>query len=71
MGLDVHDVAPPHEAIAEGMVLTIEPAIYIREEGFGIRLENDFLIGKDRNIDLMTHIPIEAEEVEALMQVRS
>jgi Xaa-Pro aminopeptidase len=71
MGLDVHDVTPPHEAIAEGMVLTIEPGIYIREEGFGVRLENDFLIGKDRNIDLMANIPIEAEEIEALMQARS
>ncbi len=71
MGLDVHDVTPPHEAIAEGMVLTIEPGIYIREEGFGVRLENDFLIGKDCNIDLMANIPIEAEEIEALMQARS
>ena len=70
MGLDVHDVAPPHEVVAEGMVFTIEPGIYIREEGFGVRLENDFLIGKDRNIDLMANIPIEAEEIEALMQAR-
>ena len=51
--------------------MTIEPGIYIREEGFGIRLENDFLIGKDKNIDLMANIPIEAEEIEALMQARS
>ena len=71
MGLDVHDVFPPHEPFAEGMVMTIEPGIYIREEGFGIRLENDFLIGKDKNIDLMANIPIEAEEIEALMQARS
>lgn len=70
MGLDVHDVAPPHEVVAEGMVFTIEPGIYIREEGFGVRLENDFLIGKDKNIDLMANIPIEAEEIEALMQAR-
>ena len=68
MGLDVHDVSPPHEPISEGMVLTIEPGIYLREEGFGIRLENDFLIGKDRNIDLMANIPIEADEIEALMR---
>ena len=68
MGLDVHDVSPPHEPYAEGMVLTIEPGIYIREEGFGVRLENDVLIGKDRNIDLMANIPIEADEIEALMR---
>lgn len=67
LGLDVHDVAPPHEPFAEGMVFTIEPGIYIREEGLGVRIENDVLIGKDRNIDLMESIPIEAEEIEELM----
>jgi Xaa-Pro aminopeptidase len=71
MGLDVHDVSPPHEPFAEGMVLTIEPGIYIREEGFGVRLENDFLIGRNSNIDLMAHIPIEAEEIESLMQAHA
>ncbi|MBK1882396.1 aminopeptidase P N-terminal domain-containing protein [Luteolibacter pohnpeiensis] len=67
IGLDVHDVAPPNEKFAVGMVQTIEPGIYIREEGIGIRLENDVLIGEDRNIDLMASIPIEAEEIEELM----
>jgi Xaa-Pro aminopeptidase len=71
MGMDVHDVYPPRAVVAEGMVFTIEPGIYLRDEGFAVRLENDFLIGKDRNIDLMGHIPIEAEEIEALMQARS
>jgi len=68
LGLDVHDVYPPHEPFAEGMVFTIEPGIYIREEALGVRLENDLLIGKDRNIDLMANIPIEADEIEALMK---
>jgi Xaa-Pro aminopeptidase len=68
LGLDVHDVCPPHEPYAEGMVFTIEPGIYIREEGLGVRIENDVLIGKDRNLDLMANIPIEAEEIEALMK---
>lgn len=68
MGLDVHDVSPAHQPFAEGMVFTIEPGIYIREEGFGIRLENDFLIGASQNFDLMANIPIEAEEIEMLMQ---
>lgn len=67
MGLDVHDVHPPHEPFAEGMVFTIEPGIYLREEGFGVRLENDVLIGKDANIDLMGSIPIEPDEIEELM----
>ena len=67
LGVDVHDVFPPHEPVAEGMVFTIEPGIYIREENLGVRLENDVLIGKDANLDLMANIPIEADEIEALM----
>ncbi|MGB6219561.1 aminopeptidase P N-terminal domain-containing protein [Haloferula sp.] len=67
MGLDVHDVAPPHQPFAEGMVFTIERGIYIREEGLGVRLENDVVIGPDGNVDLMANIPIEAEEIEELM----
>ena len=70
LGLDVHDVSPPHEPFGEGMVFTIEPGIYIREEGLGVRLENDIVIGKDKNFDLMGNIPIEAEEIEELMQKR-
>lgn len=71
LGLDVHDVSPPNEAFAEGMVMTIEPGIYIREEGIGIRLENNVVIGKDDNFDLMGNIPIEADEIEALMAGRN
>lgn len=67
LGLDVHDVSTPNEAFAEGMVFTIEPGIYIREENLGVRLENDVFIGKDGNLDLMADIPIEADEIEALM----
>jgi len=67
LGLDVHDVCPPHEPFAEGNVFTIGPGIYIREEGLGVRIENDVLLGKDRNIDLMAKIPIEADEIEELM----
>ncbi|MES2997292.1 MAG: aminopeptidase P family protein [Verrucomicrobiota bacterium] len=70
LGLDVHDVSPFNEPVAEGMVFTIEPGIYIREENLGVRLENDVLIGKDANIDLMAGIPIEADEIEALMAAR-
>lgn len=67
IGLDVHDVSPPNQEFAEGMVFTIEPGIYIREEALGVRLENDVLIGKDGNFDLMANIPIEADEIEELM----
>ena len=67
LGLDVHDVCPPEEPVAEGMVFTIEPGIYIREENLGIRVENDVVIQKDGNLDLMANIPIEADDIEALM----
>jgi Xaa-Pro aminopeptidase len=49
------------------MVFTCEPGIYIREEGLGIRLENNILITETGNIDLMDSIPIEVEEIEDLM----
>jgi Xaa-Pro aminopeptidase len=68
LGIDVHDVPPSWQPIQAGMVFTVEPGIYIREEGLGIRLENDILIGETGNTDLMADIPIEAEEIEALMK---
>jgi Xaa-Pro aminopeptidase len=49
------------------MVFTCEPGIYIREENLGIRLENDILITRNGNEDLMKNIPIEAGEIEDLM----
>ncbi len=67
LGLDVHDVGDISRKLEPGMVFTIEPGIYIREEGIGIRLENDVLITKSGALDLMASIPIEAEEIEALM----
>ncbi|MES2518747.1 MAG: aminopeptidase P family protein [Bacteroidota bacterium] len=67
IGLDVHDVWNKYRKVEAGMVFTIEPGIYIREEGLGIRLENNFLITETGNVDLMANIPIEAEEIEELM----
>ncbi len=67
LGLDVHDVAITTEPIKAGWILTIEPGIYIKDEGFGIRLENNILVQKSGNVDLMASIPIEAEELEELM----
>ena len=68
LGLDVHDVGFMSDPFASGWVLTVEPGIYIPEEGFGIRLENDIVVTQDGPIDLMADIPIEAEEIEALMK---
>jgi Xaa-Pro aminopeptidase len=67
LGLDVHDVGNMHDKVQLGSVWTIEPGIYIAEEGFGIRIENNVVIQKDKNFDLMKSIPIEAEEIEELM----
>lgn len=67
LGIDVHDFAGRYTPFAVGNILTCEPGIYIPEEGFGVRLENDILITEGGNIDLMGNIPIVAEEIEALM----
>lgn len=67
LGLDVHDTGDPYAAFAPGMVLTCEPGIYIREEGIGVRLENDIVITPSGNEDLMASVPIEPEEIEALI----
>jgi Xaa-Pro aminopeptidase len=67
LGLDVHDVGLWNCPMEAGMVFTCEPGIYIREENMGVRLENDILITSDGPKDLMANIPIEAEEIEELM----
>lgn len=68
LGIDVHDLGTRTEPIKAGMVFTIEPGIYIEEEQMGIRIENNVWITKSGNKDLMKNIPIEAEEIEALMK---
>jgi len=67
IGLDTHDVGTWNGPIPENSVFTVEPGIYIPEEGFGIRLEDDILLAPDQNINLMQNIPIEADEVEDIM----
>jgi Xaa-Pro aminopeptidase len=68
LGLDVHDVGYKYRKFEAGMVYTIEPGIYIREEKLGIRLENDFLLTASGNEDLMATIPIELADIERLMK---
>ena len=70
LGIDVHDVTPANPKFVEGMVVTVEPGIYLPEEGFGIRLENDIIVKQSGNMDLMKDIPIEAGEIESLMTRR-
>ena len=70
LGLDVHDVGFTTEPFAAGWVLTVEPGVYIPDEGFGIRLENDILVTDHGPVDLMADIPLEADEIEDLMNRR-
>jgi Xaa-Pro aminopeptidase len=70
LGLDVHDVGDFKRPIEAGMVFTCEPGIYIPEEKLGIRLENDILVTEEGPVNLMADIPIEADEIEALMAGR-
>lgn len=68
IGLDTHDVGLWNEPIQAGMVFTCEPGIYIQEEGLGIRLEDNLVVQENgAPFNLMRDIPIEADEIEALM----
>jgi Xaa-Pro aminopeptidase len=68
MGLDTHDYGLLHEPMQANMVFTVEPGIYIPDEGFGIRLEDDVVIQeKGEPFNLMQNIPIEVEEIEDIM----
>ena len=68
LGLDTHDVGLWHEPIVANMVFTVEPGIYIPAEGLGIRLEDDVVVqASGAPFNLMGNIPIEADEIESLM----
>ena len=68
IGLDVHDSIDKFKPFKPGMILTCEPGIYIREEGIGIRIENDLLITEGEPVNLFEGLPIEVDEIEAAMQ---
>ena len=68
LGLDTHDYGLLEDPFQENMVFTVEPGIYIPKEGFGVRLEDDVVIKSKRDpTNLMADIPIEAEEIEDIM----
>ena len=68
IGLDVHDVTYNHFKLAPGWVVTVEPGIYLRSEGFGVRLENTVVVTENGPLDLMEDIPIEPGDIEQLMR---
>lgn len=68
LGIDVHDLGTRTSPIVPGMLFTIEPGIYIEEEGMGIRIENNVWITEAGNVDLFEGIPITVEEIERKMK---
>jgi Xaa-Pro aminopeptidase len=68
LGIDVHDLGTRTEPLLPGMLLTVEPGIYIEEEKMGVRIENNIWITENGNNDLFKNIPITAEEIEELMK---
>ncbi|MDI9337963.1 MAG: Xaa-Pro aminopeptidase [Alphaproteobacteria bacterium] len=66
LGIDVHDYGITHLPLEPGMVLTVEPGIYIQEENMGIRLENNVVITATGHTDLMKHVPIQIADIESL-----
>jgi len=66
IGLDVHDCGNKDTVLAPGMIISCEPAIYIKSKGIGIRLEDDLLITKTKNINLSVNIPIDPGNIEKL-----
>ncbi len=68
LGIDVHDLGTRTEPLQAGMLLTVEPGIYIEEEKMGVRIENNVWITRNGNRDLMAGIPITAEDIESLMK---
>ena len=67
LGLGVHDIAPIDGPLEAGWVMTVEPGIYIPEEGLAVRLENDVLVTENGPVDLTSHVLIEPDEIEEMM----
>jgi Xaa-Pro aminopeptidase len=69
VGIDVHDPWDYAKPLDKGMVFTIEPGIYLPEEGFGVRIEDVFYVDSNgKLIDLIAKLPHEASEIEAAMR---
>lgn len=70
LGLDTHDESLPDVPVQAGMVVTVEPGLYIAEEGVGVRIEDDVLVGVKRNTVLSSGIPKAPDDVERIMRSR-
>jgi Xaa-Pro aminopeptidase len=69
LGMDTHDLGARDSILLEGMVITVEPGIYIPEESLGVRIEDDVLVTKDSCRVLSEMIPKELEEIEAFRKL--
>jgi len=67
IGLEVHDVGDPYRPLEPGMVVTMEPGIYIPEESLGVRIEDDVLITENGYKLLTARLPRTVEEIEKIM----
>jgi Xaa-Pro aminopeptidase len=67
LGLDVHDVGSMARTLEPGMVLTVEPGIYLADENLGVRIEDDVVVTKDGYRVLSNGVPRTVEAIEALM----
>ena len=68
LGIDVHDLGTRTGPLQPGMLVTVEPGIYIEDEKMGVRIENNVWITNTGNEDLMSKIPVTVEEIESLMK---
>ncbi len=70
LGLDTHDVGSREQKLKAGMVVTVEPGLYIAEEAIGIRIEDDILVTLDGHENLTLDMPKDADEIERVMAGR-
>ncbi len=71
LGLDVHDPFDSSQPLASGMVITVEPGIYLPAENLGVRIEDDVRITENAGVVLTADVPREAAEIEAIMAGRT
>ncbi len=68
LGLDCHDCGSDEGELKAGMIITVEPGLYLQDEAIGVRIENNFLVTEDGAENLSADLPTAAEEIEAMMQ---